>query len=148
MVKVMIYFYQTSNPVANHAYSTPGTYPVRVTCIDRYGNKGEAMLSQRIKDPVKAIGPPQAQLTSNPPEQLINKPVDFDASKSKDANNGPCVSFTWDFGDNSPNTTTRTPTTKHAYAKPGTYPVRVTVKDKHGQTADATVNQRYNKGQI
>ena len=59
---------EQSNPVANRAHSTPGTYPVSAACIDRYGNKGEAMVSQRIKDPVKAIGPPQAQLTSNPPE--------------------------------------------------------------------------------
>ena len=53
----------------NSRYLTPGAYPVP-------GNKGEAVPSQRIEDPVKDIGPPQAQLESNPPEQLINKSVD------------------------------------------------------------------------
>lgn len=48
----------------------------------------------------------------------------------------------WDFGDNSPKVTTTTPTTVHPYAKPGAYPVTVTVTDKHGQTADAGLTQR------
>ena len=67
--------------------------------------------------------------------------VEFDASESHDYQNQPCVSYKWDFGDNSPNQTTTGPLTTHKYAQKGTYPVTVTVTDKYNQNATASVNQ-------
>ena len=94
-----------------------------------------------MKAPFNDNGPPYAQLESHPKETSPGDPVDFDASKSHDAEHKQCVEFVWDFGDGSPQKTTDVPRTKHSYQRTGTYPVTVTVKDKRGQTASASVNQ-------
>jgi PKD repeat protein len=134
----------TSEPVTNHVYNEPGTYPVNVTVVDKYKRKGNANLTQQVKDPAKPdeIMPPVAELESHPHEAVPKQPVIFDASKSRDFEGEPCVKYVWDFGDGSRKKTTRDPETHHAYAKGGTYPVAVTVTDKHGQTARAGLNQR------
>ena len=131
------------NPVVNHAYDKPGSYPVTVTAIDRNGKKANASLTQRVKDPKNPIGPPYANLQSNPKETYPMEPVNFDASKSHDYQNGPCKSFVWDFGDGTPKTKTNEPYTQHKYEKPGQYPVTVEVEDKFGQKAPATCTQRF-----
>merc|ERR1712154_736594 len=134
----------TTTPITNHAYDEPGTYPVNVTATDKYGKKGNANLTQQIVDPKdpQKIMPPVATLESNPHESAPKQPVTFDASKSHDFNGNPCVQFVWDFGDNTPKKTTKTPNTKHPYSKPGSYPVSVEVTDKNGLTARAGINQR------
>eukprot|EP01084_Bolivina_argentea_P305748 528215_1 len=77
-----------SPPIANHVYSEPGTYPVTVTCTDKYGGIGNASLK-------KPFCPPYANLQSKPKETSPFEPVDFDDSKSHDANNMTCKSFVW-----------------------------------------------------
>jgi len=86
--------------------------------------------------------PPYAHVTSNPPDARPRQPVTFDASKSCDMDKKPCVKYVWDFGDGSPKKTTKVPTVKHPYAKPGSYPVSVEVTDKNGLTGDAFLSQR------
>eukprot|EP01084_Bolivina_argentea_P315398 546417_1 len=110
----------TTKPVVNHVYNEPGSYPVNVTVTDRYGKKANASLTQRVKDPKNPIGPPYAELHSKPKETRVYEPVDFDASKSHDADNGPCKAFVWDFGDGSPQEKTMGPYTMHTYAEVGT----------------------------
>ncbi len=58
--------------------------------MDKFGQKGDASLTQRIKSPYKDVGPPYAAVTSNPKQSTVDEPVEFDASKSHDANNKPC----------------------------------------------------------
>ena len=132
---------KTTKPIVNHPYKKPGSYPVKCTVVDKNGLKGTAGLTQRVTQPYKDNGPPYAALESKPKETSPGQPVDFDASKSHDFEKKPCVSFLWDFGDGSPKKTTDVPRTSHPYQSTGTYPVTVTVKDKKGQTADASVNQ-------
>ena len=102
-------------------------------------------MTQKVIDPKnpKKVGPPYAALKSNPKESLVNQPVNFDASESKDFEGGPCKTFVWNFGDNTPRVTTKEPYTKHPYKKAGVYPVTVEVTDKHNQKAKASVQQRY-----
>ena len=91
---------------------------------------------------IDKIRPPEAHLIGDPPVSKPRETVNFDASKSKDMYGGPCVSFLWDFGDGSPNKTTRDPYTTHPYQEIGNYPVTVTVTDKNGLKANASVNQQ------
>ena len=134
---------KTNKPYVDHAYDKPGSYPIKVTCIDKFGNPAHASCTQRVINPSNPkIGPPYAALQSKPKETMPYEPVDFDASKSHDADMKPCKSFKWDFGDGTPLQTTNGPLTQHKYEKPGTYPVTVTAVDKHGQEANASVSQR------
>merc|ERR1712228_736213 len=135
---------ESTSPIVKHAYEQPGSYPVYVTVTDKFGKKGNASFQQRVIDPKnsKKNLPPIAKLTSDPPESRPNQSVTFDASKSLDQDKKPCVAFLWNFGDNSPQQTTKEPFVKHSYAKPGAYPVTVQVTDKLGQTADASLQQR------
>ena len=135
---------ETTGPVVKHAYDEPGTYPVKVVGTDKYGRKGDAKLSQLVTDPKSPNDPlpPYAHVRSDPPIQEVKKPVKFDASKSHDQFNKPCVQFVWDFGDGSPKVTTPGPRTNHPYEKPGTYPVKVVVTDKNGLSAQAGLNQK------
>eukprot|EP01083_Nonionella_stella_P291593 992108_1 len=132
---------KTNKPKVEHAYDKPGTYPVKCTVVDKFGETGDASLTQRVKSPYKDVGPPYASVTSSPKQSTVDEPVEFDASKSHDADNKPCTSYVWDFGDGTPKQTTDVPRTKHPYKKCGTYPVTVQVKDKRGKTANASLNQ-------
>ncbi|MEM4662793.1 MAG: PKD domain-containing protein [Candidatus Diapherotrites archaeon] len=57
--------------------------------------------------------------------------ISFDGSKST----GDIVSYEWDFGDGSTATGVKV---AHTYTKTGTYTVKLTVRDKAGNTASAT----------
>jgi PKD repeat protein len=58
--------------------------------------------------------------------------VTFDGSNSKQAD-VKIVSYNWDFGDGSPQSTQMI--TTHTYTIPGTYTARLTVKDDKGAAA-------------
>eukprot|EP00486_Rosalina_sp_Unknown_P005971 CAMPEP_0201564646 /NCGR_PEP_ID=MMETSP0190_2-20130828/3140_1 /ASSEMBLY_ACC=CAM_ASM_000263 /TAXON_ID=37353 /ORGANISM="Rosalina sp." /LENGTH=186 /DNA_ID=CAMNT_0047981109 /DNA_START=54 /DNA_END=610 /DNA_ORIENTATION=- len=92
---------KTKTPFIDHAFNKPGSYPVKVTCVDKYGQPATAQVTERVAAP-KDVGPPYAELHSHPKETEPQEPVDFDASKSHDYENKPCVKFVWDFGDGSP----------------------------------------------
>eukprot|EP01084_Bolivina_argentea_P067195 122428_1 len=134
----------TPKPVVKHQYDEPGTYPVKVIATDKYGKKGDAKLNQLVTDPKNPNSPlpPYANVISNPSEAEVKQPVQFDASKSHDQFNKPCVQFEWDFGDGTPIVTTPGPKTTHPYENPSTYPVKVIATDKNGLSAQAGLNQK------
>merc|ERR1712154_62434 len=101
-------------PKTNHQYDKPGTYPVKVTVVDKHGQEADATVSQRVttedpfgrndNDPIKKtdkayasfvdrISPPFAALEGSPKVTSPNEMVDLDASRSHDFQNGPCVEF-------------------------------------------------------
>ncbi len=94
----------TKGPIVKHAFDQPGTYPVKVIGTDKYGKKGDAKLNQLVTDPKNPNSrlPPYENVTSNPTEAECKQPVQFDASKSHDQLNKPCVQFEWDFSDGTP----------------------------------------------
>ncbi len=87
--------------------------------MDKFGETGDASLTQRVKSPYKDVGPPYASVTSSPKQSTVDEPVEFDASKSHDADNKPCTSYVWNSGDGTPKQTTDVPRTKHPYKKCG-----------------------------
>lgn len=112
----------------SHTYTTPGTYQVALTLVDRYGN-----LSTTSKQ-VTILPAPRAAFTSSSGNPQINTVVSFDGSGSSEPGNPP-LSYSWNFGDGSSGSG---PTVLHSYASPGVYTVSLTVSDG---THDDTVSQ-------
>lgn len=85
---------------------------------------------------VVAVVPPQA------PDASLEKPVvdddgsvQFDAGESSAAC-GAIASYSWDFGDGSPEIRTTTAVVDHTYAVSGSYDARVTVTDSSGTSTE------------
>jgi glucose/arabinose dehydrogenase len=97
-----------------------------------YADIGSSVLRRLVYVPGNR--PPTAQVTLS--SSAATRTVAFDGSASSDLD-GEALSYRWDFGDGSTGTGARV---SHAYAAPGTTPVRVTltVTDPQGATGTAT----------
>lgn len=81
---------------------------------------------------------PIASFTTNPAQYAgVNEQVSFDGSGSSDPD-GAIDSWTWDFGDGGSGSGV---TSTHKYSKPGTYRVRLTVRDDAVPFAEAFVEK-------
>jgi len=96
---------------------------------------GLAVLALALSGCAMLNPPPTAQFTWTPSSPMALNDIQF-TDLSTDSGGlfggGGIVSWSWDFGD-SGSSTSQNP--KHAYAKGGTYTVRLTVTDDGGQTA-------------
>ncbi len=79
-------------------------------------------------DPV-TIHVPEASFTFDPPIPHSGRPVDFDGSGSSHPEDG-IVSYHWNFGDGVQ--MDAGPLVVHSYERPGSYTVRLTVREGHG----------------
>ncbi|MBW3084143.1 hypothetical protein KEM60_00327 [Austwickia sp. TVS 96-490-7B] len=82
-----------------------------------------------------------AQMPNTPPRASFTSTVDHlkvavDASGSTDVD-GKVVSYSWDFGDNTPAQSSDTAQSSHTYAAAGSYVVKLTVTDDKGATSTA-----------
>ncbi|MFC2082853.1 PKD domain-containing protein [Candidatus Bipolaricaulota bacterium] len=80
--------------------------------------------------------PPVARLSASATRGSIPLDVQFDALASQDPD-GRITRCTWDFGDGQNDVGT---TVTHRYTEPGTYLVRLSVRDNRGATSVATTN--------
>jgi len=111
-----------------------------VEVTDKNGLKGTAKCNQRVRAPKPED--PYAAILSTPADAGPKEPVIFDASRSIDPDGDPCKTFVFDFGDGSNPVISEDPVVKHSYDVPGTYPVNVTVTDKHGNRGNAALQQK------
>ncbi len=115
-----------SGAMASHAYTSPGTYTVKLTVTDATG--ASASTTQAVT--VTAV-PPVAVFGASPAVPIPGQSVTFDGGASSDVA-GAIASYAWDFGDGASGTG---PKPTHAYAGAGTYVVRLTVLARDGQEA-------------
>lgn len=81
--------------------------------------------------------PPTVDASRDPSGNITaNTPVGLKATGSDP--DGDTLTYTWDFGDSTPTSSSQNPT--HTYTTAGNYAAKVTVSDGHGGTANATVN--------
>jgi PKD domain len=76
---------------------------------------------------------PTAQLAASPTDGAAPLVVNFDGSASSDPDTGDSVaSYTFSFGDGTPDVTQSSPTISHSYNGGGTFFATLTVQDTHG----------------
>ena len=107
-----------------HTYNTPGGYAVTLTADDGTSVSN----SKSIITKTLMINDPPASNAG--PDQIVGpgEVVTFDASRSTDPD-GNIIKYSWDFGDKTNETGAKV---SHTYTQPGTYTVRLRVRDSSG----------------
>jgi hypothetical protein len=109
-----------------------GTRTVTLTVRDAIGRTGT---SQQVITIVPAGRPTAANPVISPTPPRLGEPVHFDASASSAATGHRIVSYTWNWGDGTVETTS-SPRQDHTYVLGGrTYTVLLTVTDETGKTS-------------
>ena len=109
----------------SHTYSKYGLYNVNLTVKDNLNATASYVKTIKI-----ANRPPSADFEFYPASPTTGEEITFtDLSSDTD---GKIVEWHWEFGDG---TASIEKNATHAYAKPGTYTVKLTVKDDGGATA-------------
>jgi hypothetical protein len=119
-------------------YVTTGTFTVTVTVRDTAGLVGTA--SRTVS--VVVDNPPTASLQITPGSGKVGKPMNLDASGSRDTDPTPIATYRFACGNGvivGPQTSSKAPCT---YSKAGTYTASVTVTDTAGKSATATASAK------
>ncbi|MFH1109140.1 MAG: PKD domain-containing protein [Planctomycetota bacterium] len=135
--------------VQSHAYSAAGTYTITLTVADGDSppHTGRTQKSVVVTKeggeppPPSTNHPPSAIFVISPPEAFVGEVVNFDARSSSDPD-GDALRYRWVFGDGNQTQFTTNPRTTHTYASPGSYLVRLTVRDAANASTDATQTVR------
>ncbi len=109
--------------VVNYAWTQPGTYPVTLTVTD---DSGTASARRSLTRQVRVDAAPMAK--AGPDQYVTASEVLFDGSASTDPD-GQVTDWQWEFGDGA---TGQGAQVSHAYQRPGTYEVALTVRDDSG----------------
>ena len=119
--------------MAKHSYAKGGLYKVTLVVDDgKNTDCSSGAESQYIKvntPPIASVGPNMVC--------CVNDEVEFDGSKSNDADSGDKLTYTWDFGDGE---TAEGIKVKHAYKKLGVYKVSLTVTDNSGVEGNSSTS--------
>lgn len=111
----------------SHGYQAPGAYNATLTVTDSVGTYRTAAVAVSVAAPLALAASPAAARGA--------PPLDLQFHSSAEGGRGP-YSFHWDFGDGS-SATQQNPT--HVFNQPGSYTVRVEVRDGSGQAVSRTL---------
>jgi len=116
--------------LADHTYTSTGTYPVTLTVTDTAGETASVTRSLTVRNtpPIAHFGVSAAGPTT------VGSSVSFDASTSSDPE-GAISTYEWDFGDGS---TATGPTVSHTFTEPGNATVTLAVTDSGGKSDTVT----------
>ncbi|MEK6797792.1 MAG: PKD domain-containing protein [Planctomycetota bacterium] len=130
--------------IAKHTYTKPGSYRITLTVADAEtpANTARAQKTAIITGGGTGGGgqgnrPPTATFGFTPSQPLVGETVDFDASRSADADND-ALEYKWTFGDGDETSFSVAVTATHEFAASGTFLVRLAVRDEHGMTTEVT----------
>jgi len=139
--------------ITTHAYTTHGTYTVKLTVTDDKGDTGSAsrvitVLKKGEPPPPPVNKRPVASFTFSPESPKTGERVTFDASASYDPD-GEITLYHWELEKGSIRTGVRV---TYIFRKAGSYPVTLTVEDDQGarssETKTVTVAETPNKPPI
>jgi PKD repeat protein len=117
---------QSAAPGIQHTFATAGTFLVRLTVVDDFGQSSEASSVVSISTGLIAEFINSAA--------VAGQNTLFDASTSVSASGSPIVLYSWNWGDGSSESTT-IPILVHQFTLAGTYVVQLTITDGQGRTA-------------
>ncbi|XP_069057848.1 polycystin-1-like [Pleurodeles waltl] len=100
----------------NHTYRQPGDYNLTVEAINKYDSLQQT-ISVRVLSPLTSL-----HLLTSPAAPLVNQAILFEARPYP---SGFGLTFSWDFGDGSPERVAAPATIWHIFQKSGQYRVRV-----------------------
>ena len=120
----------------DHAFDAPGQYRVKLRVTD---DSGTSCASASAETVIRINAPPVANAGGDISAFFggAHDAVKFDGSKSFDPDHDP-LTYTWDFGDGN---SAAGPKAAHAYFKPGTYKVKLTVNDNTGTSSALSVSE-------
>ncbi len=105
----------------HHTFASAGTYIVKLTVVDAYGNL--ATISHQI-----TVAQTAAAFTVSPASPQAGASATYDGSASIDTV-GTLNSYTWTWNDGSPPTVSGSPVTTHTFVASGPHSVQLTVSD-------------------
>jgi len=119
-----------SGQTATHAFNLAGNYVVTLTVTDAFGRSRST--SKQIV--VGAGTKPTAAFVFSPNPTQVNQPTHFNASGSFAPAGHRIVTYTWDFGDGTQQSTS-SPTIDHTFVQSRTFVVTLTVTDETGKVS-------------
>lgn len=140
------YFNYQEVPFLSQLIATPGNYSLQMTLPPDPASGQYTIYTTGQVDPItirqtsttfqveESSGyPPQASFIYWPAKPYINMTVTFDASSSTpEGFNDTITSYTWNFGDGTPEIETNEPIITHTYLTPTTFIVTLNVTDSEG----------------
>ena len=123
-----------TDPGAVYSYGSPGTYRAALRVTDNGGASVTTETEIRISDPGGSSPPLSVSLSAEPASGPA--PLQVTLSAVSADQEGPIVSYEWDFdGNGTYEASTTTSPVSNTYENQGTYEVKVRVTDSYGNSA-------------
>ncbi|MCB9078880.1 MAG: PKD domain-containing protein, partial [Anaerolineaceae bacterium] len=124
----LIYDHWQDGDTGNVEFKTSIAGGVRELRVEYYERAGLARIELGWQRQDDVTDNPPIAVISSPSEALVGQPVKFDGGRSR-RGDYPIVDYEWEFGDGKEADDKQV---NHTYTSPGTYRVRLTVRDSAG----------------
>nr|WP_278249646.1 PKD domain-containing protein [Nocardioides sp. IC4_145] len=119
----------------SHVFPVAGTYTVRLTVLDKWGRASQAVTREVTTQAEPAGNAPPTVVMATP--TCNGKVCSVSATGTTDSDGG-IRSYTWKWGDGTPDTVSTQAASSHTYAAAGAVTITLVVTDNWGRTTTVT----------